>query len=1346
METFVGKYDTSTRQYNYLHLIQTTTFFPTSAAYTSKTQTTTMMLELSGKAGSYPTSIICDVDPVSGSYSLSGSSAIIISSTWSMYKNLTYLPADLMNNNSAVSFGIDCNLPLSVYLGSNYLTFIPFVASSLVPFSFNIYSLHLPYTYDLPYYSIFITNSAGNVDSYNEFINTNAGIFYYSVLLGLSISCVDSSLGVSNTVCYISFINNHEIVKDGKIYIDFSGMTIATNYCYLSYTTGSVGNTSIPVTCTSSSNQTQLVVSLPGTASSNYPNSNGPTYVLQVYGVGITASSISQSITLTLRDNSGSYIIETGTRLLTTTVSNPLTISINQITYQYNNPIVKSSMFISFTLPRSLYLDETFVMIMGKDLSDSNTLVQKLNIILTDGTNTTIDTIQSLSSTSYKLTFTVTNPALIVAGNYILYIYGLQIPSSNTNDIFYIIYQRNFDNLYTLSNTGSTTAPFPSLSNRINSLITMESIMNSEGLEQQLNFNITHTATNVDSDTIWYINLPIYYSPTVWNDPTLAYCEISGVMLPCSVDPNVPYQIKVTNSPRIINSMVLYTLSIFGVPCPRKRYLNNNATYANEYVFVGVAANSSSTEFEEYTEIYPNQNIMSASTTAGTYGLVRVRDVLSSSMYCFSNSYFKINAQTDVALAINNTMLVTFPQEFNNFHDIGLQVIVYYNNLQVASGLCSVVNRRVSINMTGAIPAAGSFLIEFSTLPTPRYAGTTDMNTMSIVVVSSDNTTTYGASTVKTNQAPILTFISNPRYIRFNSDNTVQMTAGTYSLPIPITSSDGLKFLSNILVNFTASGFTFNSNPTSIYLGDQSRTFIIGADMNLMPTYYVYNVIKTETSLLPYYVVLTNNNIRITNNPILINVVSSINVPKGGCSLPVSVVLLNPPYNDVSINFVYNNSVYSSDVFWINPETTNSELSFTSTVTYQWISFCSSSAITVSSVPVTMVLGGTNYLSYSLSSSLLTVNIVTNIANTAPTLTINQVNILKTVAVWNLTTNTNGFIFYSLQLGNQVPPLDALNLKVQVKSLNLTLQSQSDFLTYVYTQDRDYRVGMISAATAGNNPITFSNLLPQKTYTLCAYFENMFGVNTQAVCRSFTTQSWGVVSKAFVSFSKSLASNELNNILCFFVKEVAAKITNIVDLSGSSCSLGNSPQNYYYTYPGQSFSYQTTATTIYLISNPEVTTDASVSAFASLFDPSNQTITSASLSLALSDFFINYIGSGYFRGTFDPIVAEEMGVGFTQSTYFDTPTFSNGVITINNVRLSGIGAVYFILQLQKQIFYNNITGETNITIKMDSQPTTEQIFNCHDWNGASVVGCARAVLNTPSEVFNFTYVDRKRSV
>jgi hypothetical protein len=610
-------------------------------------------------------------------------------------------------------------------------------------------------------------------------------------------------------------------------------------------------------------------------------------------------------------------------------------------------------------------------------------------------------------------------------------------------------------------------------------------------------------------------------------------------------------------------------------------------------------------------------------------------------MYCFSNSYFKITAYTSIAISFNNTLYVTFPKEFNNFHDISLQVIVYSSsNTQVASGLCPVVNRRVEINMNlAAIPAGSSFIIEFSTLPTPRAAGSTDMNYMSILVASSDKTTTLGTSTVKTNEAPILTFVSNLLYIQFNNDTTVTMTAGTYSLPIPITSSDGSKFLSNVLVNFTASGFTFMDNPTSIFLGDQSSTFTIGADMNLIPTYYVYNVIKTETSLLPYYTVLTNNNILITNIPISINVVSSINVPQGGCSLPVQVTLTNPPYNDVSINFVYNNSLYSSDVFWINPETTNSELNFTSNQTYQWISFCSSSSIAVNTVPVTMVLSGTNYLSYSLSNALMTVNIVTNVPNIAPTLTVNQVNILKTVAVWNFTTNTQGFVFYSLKLGSGLQPIDALTLKVQVKSLNLTLESQADFLTHIYTQDRDYRVNMIAASIAGNNQVTFSNLLPQRAYTLCAYFENQFGANTNSVCQTFTTLSWGVISKASISFSKSLASNELNNILCFFVKNVAAKITNIVDLSGSSCSLSNSPENYYYTYTGQSFSQETTTTTVYLITNPQFTTDSSVSSFSNMFDPSNRTITSTSLSYALSYFYITYISSGFFLGTFDPIQA-----------------------------------------------------------------------------------------------------------
>lgn len=231
------------------------------------------------------------------------------------------------------------------------------------------------------------------------------------------------------------------------------------------------------------------------------------------------------------------------------------------------------------------------------------------------------------------------------------------------------------------------------------------------------------------------------------------------------------------------------------------------------------------------------------------------------------------------------------------------------------------------------------------------------------------------------------------------------------------------------------------------------------------------------------------------------------------------------------------------------------------------------------------MVGGSNYLSYSLSSYSLAVTIQSGLAIVSPNLVLNPVNNLKTVAVYNFTTNTNGYIFYSLTLGSNVPPMDIINLKIQFKSMNLTIESQNDFLTHIYTKDRDYRVDMIPVAT-GHNQITFSNLLPQKAYTLCAYFENQFGANTDAICQTFSTLTWGFMSKSYIKFTKALNGTELNRILCFYAKEVSAKITNVVDLMGSSCSLSSSPQNYHYTYTGSTFSLENTFTTVYLVANP----------------------------------------------------------------------------------------------------------------------------------------------------------------
>ena len=95
--------------------------------------------------------------------------------------------------------------------------------------------------------------------------------------------------------------------------------------------------------------------------------------------------------------------------------------------------------------------------------------------------------------------------------------------------------------------------------------------------------------------------------------------------------------------------------------------------------------------------------------------------------------------------------------------------------------------------------------------------------------------------------------------------------------------------------------------------------------------------------------------------------------------------------------------------------------------------------------------------------------------------------------------------------------------------------SQTDFLRTIYQADRDHRVN-IAKLNSGFNSLSFENLLPEKNYTLCAYFENQHRSSTQQVCVNFTTQLWGTVLKASITFSNQILSNQLNSIFCYYVK------------------------------------------------------------------------------------------------------------------------------------------------------------------------------------------------------------------
>lgn len=109
-------------------------------------------------------------------------------------------------------------------------------------------------------------------------------------------------------------------------------------------------------------------------------------------------------------------------------------------------------MSIRFYLPREIYNDEEFGFIMGKDLSDVNTEIKRLNIRITKSDGTQMSFLYRLISSEFKVMFAFDDPTQLNEGNYTLEIFGIRTPASHENGEFNIIFQRKYDKKYTLIN------------------------------------------------------------------------------------------------------------------------------------------------------------------------------------------------------------------------------------------------------------------------------------------------------------------------------------------------------------------------------------------------------------------------------------------------------------------------------------------------------------------------------------------------------------------------------------------------------------------------------------------------------------------------------------------------------------------------------------------------------------------------------------------------------------------------------------------------------------------------------------------------------------------------------
>jgi hypothetical protein len=93
------------------------------------------------------------------------------------------------------------------------------------------------------------------------------------------------------------------------------------------------------------------------------------------------------------------------------------------------------------------------------------------------------------------------------------------------------------------------------------------------------------------------------------------------------------------------------------------------------------------------------------------------------------------------------------------------------------------------------------------------------MNKLRIMVATSDRLGTIASSLQLHNLVQNVSFIPSTLHIVINNYQTIQITAGTYSLPILIQPSDFNTFVSNMQISFVSDALGFSGSPAYIYLG-----------------------------------------------------------------------------------------------------------------------------------------------------------------------------------------------------------------------------------------------------------------------------------------------------------------------------------------------------------------------------------------------------------------------------------------------------------------------------------------------------------------------------------------------
>lgn len=139
--------------------------FSSVVSVSAKPKQLTTKIKLEGRAGSYMNNVQVTVQPTPpGTFTgTSYSTSLIILSSWNWFDSTTSIDAANISSGNPLYplFLNNHQKPLSLQLtSSSYLTYIPFTLAgpNSSPFVVFLNNVKLPYTHDLPYYSMLLVD------------------------------------------------------------------------------------------------------------------------------------------------------------------------------------------------------------------------------------------------------------------------------------------------------------------------------------------------------------------------------------------------------------------------------------------------------------------------------------------------------------------------------------------------------------------------------------------------------------------------------------------------------------------------------------------------------------------------------------------------------------------------------------------------------------------------------------------------------------------------------------------------------------------------------------------------------------------------------------------------------------------------------------------------------------------------------------------------------------------------------------------------------------------------------------------------------------------------------------